>query len=353
MLGEAPHRHPPTRGTWDWSQSSISSTVVTTKRPYTFRNLQAVLDLSIDGGGAPLETLTLSPASTWLPEPPNSNFTPPTVDQHYRLEIWWEKTTVDDVLLPLARMLQINIVRASGETSVTQCHALIMRAIASQRPARILLVTDFDPAGRLSIPVAAARKIEFLIRRGNLGLDVQVRPVALTHEQCVEYDLPRSPLVKRLRAASFEARFGEGVTELDPIEALHPGELRRILVKEIERYYDHDLDAALEVEADNIRAELADIRETILAKHADRFERIEAIHHELIGRCNAELKALEKSTGNRLRRSPDGSTPFKRPSPSSLTTKRRMSIPATGRGRRAVRRTMILFSILHATMSSR
>ena len=42
--------------------------------------------------------------------------------------------------------------------------------------------------------------------------------------------------------AKFEARFGDGATELDALEALHPGELGRILVQEIERYYDATLE---------------------------------------------------------------------------------------------------------------
>ena len=42
-------------------------------------------------------------------------------------------------------------------------------------------------------------------------------------------------------ALRFEARFGEGATELDALEALRPGELEQILTQEIERYFDNNL----------------------------------------------------------------------------------------------------------------
>ena len=118
---------------------------------------------------------------------------------------------------------------------------LAERARQSGRPVRILYVSDFDPGG-MSMPVAVARKIEFAVLSEQENLDIQVRPVVLTPDQCVQYRLPRVPLkASEKRAANFEARFGEGATELDALEALHPGELRRILVREIERYYDTSL----------------------------------------------------------------------------------------------------------------
>ena len=79
------------------------------------------------------------------------------------------------------------------------------------------------------MPVAVARKIEFEIRSNDLDIDIQVRPIILTHKQCKKYRLPRTPIKEtERRAAHFEARFGEGATELDALEALHPGELHGI-----------------------------------------------------------------------------------------------------------------------------
>ena len=86
------------------------------------------------------------------------------------------------------------------------------------------------------------------LRKNMPHLDVQVRDIALTLEQCRRYRLPRTPIKEgESRGAKFEARFGEGATELDALEALHPGELAWILEREILRYYDTDL--ATEVES--------------------------------------------------------------------------------------------------------
>src|SRR6266436_9708224 len=103
------------------------------------------------------------------------------------------------------------------------------------------------------MPVGVARKLEFFNYTRNLGLDITLIPVALTHEQCVEYRLPRIPIKDTVRGkARFEERFGEGQTELDALEALRPGELRRILIGHIERYYDHTVDTRVREAATRI-----------------------------------------------------------------------------------------------------
>ena len=119
-------------------------------------------------------------------------------------------------------------------------------AVNGGRPVRILYISDFDPAGQ-SMPVAVARKIEWLIHQqtddGGDEVDMQLRPIVLSHDQCVEYRLPRTPIKdSEQRGPRFEARFGEGATELDALEALHPGELRRIVEDEVLRYWDADLE---------------------------------------------------------------------------------------------------------------
>jgi hypothetical protein len=187
-----------------------------------------------------------------MPDLPRLLFGRPHIPQPYQVEIWVEKTTVNDVLEPLAREFDLNVQTGVGELSGIYCRAMIERLHEHRRPTRVLYVSDFDPAGR-GMPVSVAVKAQHeLFRRGLLDANVQVRPVVLTYEQCVEYRLPRTPAKDARRAAHFAARFGEGVTELDALEAIHPGLLRRILVAEINRYRDPDLAKealTLEVEA--------------------------------------------------------------------------------------------------------
>jgi hypothetical protein len=130
---------------------------------------------------------------------------PPTIPQRYHVELWCEKTTMNDVLMPLGQRYGINIVTGSGELSLTHCAQLVERAEASNRPVRILYISDFDPAGA-SMPVAVARKIEHTLYKDALNnLDIQVRPVVLTAEQCVQCRLPRTPIKEtETRAATFE-----------------------------------------------------------------------------------------------------------------------------------------------------
>jgi hypothetical protein len=213
-------------------------------------------------------------ASIEMPDLPALYLHPPTILQRYHIEIWCEKTTVNDVLEPLARQNGCNLITGSGELSLTACELVVERAIASGRPVIILYISDFDPAG-MSMPVAVARKIEHRLRREKLDLNIQLRPIALTHEQCIEYRLPRTPLKEtERRAARFQERFGEGATELDALEALHPGELRRIVETEIARYYDYDLDRTVEATTADIKAELERLNQRTHARHRGEIRRL-------------------------------------------------------------------------------
>jgi hypothetical protein len=193
----------------------------------------------------------------------------PIIAQPYQVELWCEKSTMDDILDPLGQRYGVNVQTGTGELSLTHCVGLVRRAQASGLPVRILYISDFDPAGA-GMPLAVARKIEHILYREELyDLDIQVRPIVLTHDQCVEYRLPRSPIKEsETRAGPFEERFGEGATELDAFEALHPGELERILVKEIERYYDTSLDAAAEDTAADVQSDLDALNREVHAAHA-------------------------------------------------------------------------------------
>jgi len=116
----------------------------------------------------------------------------------YHIEIRCEKSTINDVLVPLAEEYGLNLQPAVGEISITRCRQLVERA--GNRPTRILYLSDFDPGGQ-SMPVAAARKIEWFARKHKdetgTVLDIQLHPVVLTRDQCIEYGLPRTPIRRR------------------------------------------------------------------------------------------------------------------------------------------------------------
>jgi hypothetical protein len=196
----------------------------------------------------------------------------PHIGQRYHLEIWIEKSTANEVLLPLGVQYGINIATFVGEVSATSCKNLVDRAIAAGRPVRIFHITDFDPGGR-SMPVAAAAKIDFYARKSGVDLDIQLEHVALTAEQCIYYELPKTPIKEsELR---FKDQFGEGGTELDALEATHPGALRQILVEHIERYYDHDLNESVSEAVGRFRTEIERATSEVRGLYADEFAALE------------------------------------------------------------------------------
>jgi hypothetical protein len=220
--------------------------------------------------------------ATDMPTAPFLSLAPPTICQPYHVEIWCEKTGANSVLEPLARLYRCNLITGAGELSAIACAQMVERAWKSGRPVRILYVSDFDPAGR-SMPVAVARKIEFALRTEGLALDIQVRPIALTHEQCIRYRLPRTPIKKtERRITHFESRFGEGATELDALEALRPGELRKIVKREIKRYHDADLAERVREVVSEVRDEIADIEAQIEDEHRDELDALDTAWAEIV-----------------------------------------------------------------------
>lgn len=118
--------------------------------------------------------------------------------QAYHIELWAEKSTINDVLIPLCERYGAVLQTGLGERSI-----------------------------------AVARKIEYVLHTRALDLDIRLLPVCLTEPQVRDYQLRR--------AANFEARYGAGAVELDALEALYPGALRKVLSDAVERYFDNSL----------------------------------------------------------------------------------------------------------------
>jgi hypothetical protein len=209
-----------------------------------------------------------------LPGLPWISVSAPTIRQDYLVEIWVEKSTMNDILEPLAERYQCNLVEGAGEQSVTRCDELVERILDDGRPARIIYISDFDPAG-LSMPVAVARKVEHRVRYDVLDHDIQVRPIALTLEQCNQYDLPETPLKEgEKRANKFREKWGRDATELDALEALRPGLMRQMVVEELDRYFDHSLVRRVSYEADRLTLKADQISADAHAEHADEMEKL-------------------------------------------------------------------------------
>jgi len=166
----------------------------------------------------------------------------PARTQPVMMELWCEKSTMNDVLEPLARKFGMNLVTGLGELSITAVYSLIKRVRDASKPVRIFYISDFDPAGEC-MPVSVARKIEFFLRGQDESEnhDVKLRQVMLTEEQCKKYRLPRTPIKdSEGRKEGFEDRHGTGATELDALEAVRPGELTKVITSIVMPYFDVD-----------------------------------------------------------------------------------------------------------------
>lgn len=185
--------------------------------------------------------------------------------QPYHLEVWCEKSTMDDVLRPVCQQNFANLVTGEGELSITACHNLAQRIKQVSKPTRIFYISDFDPAGK-SMPRAVARKLEWMIEDEGIMHDVRLVPLVLTQSQIREYDLPREPIKKsELRRKSFEEAHGEGAVELDALEALYPGTLGDILREALSDYVNGDarraMNRAQRAIKDEVREKVEDIQD--------------------------------------------------------------------------------------------
>jgi hypothetical protein len=217
-----------------------------------------------------------------MPDLPVAQLSVGRMTQRYQIEIWAEKSTMSDVLEPLAERYGVTLVQGAGDISITHCNRCVRRSEEDGRPVRILYISDFDPGG-LSMPVAAARKIEWFIREGEHDVDVQLHPIVLTPEQCEQYNLPRTPIKETAHGIErFERRFGEGATELDALEALHPGVLEQIVEQEILRYYDPTLDARTLKAARPIQAELSTLTGDVHRRHAKEIGSLRAEYAKIV-----------------------------------------------------------------------
>jgi hypothetical protein len=202
-------------------------------------------------------------------------------NQPYYLEVWCEKSTMNDILIPLCQRYQANLQTGMGEMSITATLALVHRLVEAGKPARILYVSDFDPAGQ-SMPVAVSRKIEYFVRTLGLDLDIRLFPVVLTLQQVQYYHLPRTPIKEtERRRVGFEVRHGEGAVELDALEALYPGELAQVLSYYLDHYYDGTLDERVEQQREALRAQLGVIWQQVMGNYQPEVAALRAEYEQI------------------------------------------------------------------------
>lgn len=206
--------------------------------------------------------------------------------RQYHVELWSEKTTMNDVLEPICRWYGVDLALAAGEFSITRVIEFLDRLLAAGVPGRILYISDFDPSG-YGMPVSVARKIEFLIANEERysGLDVQLEPILLTAAQVAHYNLPRVPVKDSDRRKEYwQEIHGVGQTELDALEALYPGEMTRVVEAAIKQYRDDELERRSQRVRDALAARMRMIRDDVLSRFKDETAAVEGRFADLSNR---------------------------------------------------------------------
>ena len=143
--------------------------------------------------------------------------------QPNRLVFFGEKTSLDDVLGPLAEELSADLYLTGGQISDTLLHQMAKDAVTDGRPLVVFTFSDFDPAGYWDMPTVIGRKLQALRDLLFPTLEFKVVHAALGPEQVRELDLPSSPLKEgEKRASKWLEIYGSEQTEIDALATLKP-----------------------------------------------------------------------------------------------------------------------------------
>lgn len=149
--------------------------------------------------------------------------------QERKIEIWVEKDALSNVLYRVSSKYHIRLMVNRGYSSVSAMYDAYNRFNSGDV---ILYFGDHDPSGMDMIRDIKDRLLDF-------GLDIDVRPIALTMEQIMTFNPPPNPAkITDPRAKWYINKHGKTSWELD---ALPPRELIRLAEEAVEDIIDIDL----------------------------------------------------------------------------------------------------------------
>jgi hypothetical protein len=203
--------------------------------------------------------------------------------QAYRLVLIGEKTSLADVLRPIACQYQVaEVVLPTGELSTTLLYGVCRHAAADGRPCLIFYLSNFDPTG-YHMPVEVSGKLQALTPLYFPDLDLQLRRCALTFEQVAHLGLPSTPTKETERRADrWRQRWGVEQTEIDALSTLRPAQLSRIVRKALHAYLDQSLELRLSKAQyrANEGARLA--LERVMTAHKEEVETARALYQKAV-----------------------------------------------------------------------
>ena len=205
--------------------------------------------------------------------------------QPYKLVLIGEKSSLHEVLAPIAQTYRADLYLPTGEPSDTMLHQMARVGAEDGRPMRVLYFSDCDPAG-WQMPLSVSRKLQGLQTLQFPHLEFQVHRVTLTPDQVREYGLPSTPLKEtEKRADRWRAGTEVEQTEIDALAALRPDLLRQIAVDALGPFFDHTLDARVF----SARSAWLDVAQAMLDEQLDG-----AQIHALRAEAEAKLATLRR-----------------------------------------------------------
>jgi len=221
--------------------------------------------------------------------------------QPYLLEVWVEKTTMNDIFGPLCSKYHANLVTGAGFLSITSVMGLLKRIEDTGKPCRIFYVSDFDPAGSF-MPFAISRQIEYWKNYYSIDHDIKLKQVALTREQVEKYKLPSIPIKESDgRKESFKKAYGQDATELDALEANHKGELERLVQEEFLRYFDIDLENSFREAEDTAIDIIQKWEEEHLAQYEEELQKLNEIKRPIVQKYEERLQKIQEECAAEFR----------------------------------------------------
>ena len=219
--------------------------------------------------------------------------------QPYRIVLIGEKSSLADVLAPVARRVHGELLLPTGESTETMIAEMAARAAADGRPAIVLYFSDFDPSG-WQMPISVARKLQGLRTLLYPNLQIDVRRVALTLEHVRQYDLPSTPLkATEKRKSRWRQVMGHEQTEIDALAALRPDDLREIALAAVAPFYDFTLAARCNAAAEAWRVEARKkLDHPDVAVMQDKL----SAAYDLVNKTISDLHTVQSDTYGELRR---------------------------------------------------
>ena len=227
------------------------------------------------------------------------------VEQPYCFAFFGEKSSLREVLEPIARQYGANMYLCSGEISDTLVYHMARDADADGRPLVVFTFSDFDPAGH-QMPISIGRKLQALRDLEFPGLRAEVEPVSLTLEQVIAERLPTTMVkAKENRRDKWDEAFGPALreaglvtgrepaqVEIDALAAIRPDVLRRITHEKIALYRDETIERRVRTARDRWWRMARSFLAPQVEAHQSRLDEIKRAAEEAAEQFNEARQSL-------------------------------------------------------------